>query len=352
MTKYYVLLLIFLIFLTNLVAQSAIPVNPSIHTEKKEADWGLGGHPIIGYDDEVGLTLGGACVIYFEPESKNQDLDEIEINSTVNQSKQSDLMVVYSKYLQDNTWNINGEFGYKNYPDDYQDKDYDAVYIPFELEAMYKIRENLYLGSAYKFEYSKIKFEDSSFKDILGAGRMVLSGLGGKFVYKNMPKGQLYRRKGNILEVSGTYYSHVLGSSEEFGGVSLDYRHYQPVLSRCVLAYQIALKTKFGDIPFTGLSSLENKSILRGGDNRTGKHFGAGQVEFRFPVYGRIGGAVFMGVGEVEDRVRDFGTDVCFAGGIGPRITLNRKKDITVRFDFAFNTEGEKSIYIKIKEAF
>lgn len=34
------------------------------------------------------------------------------------------------------------------------------------------------------------------------------------------------------------------------------------------------------------------------------------------------------------------------------RIKLNKAKNINLRFDFAYNDDSEKSIYIKIKEAF
>ena len=324
--------------------------------EADEEKWGIGAHPIIGYTSRYGLTLGAGAVIYFEPEDKNQDCDEIELTTSGNLSKQYDLMAVYSKYFKDNQWIIDGEFGYQNYPDDFEGDDYNAVFIPFEIGFSYKIKDNLYIGPSYSFQYSSIKPDDkdSEFarRNTPGIGKMYGSGIGGQLTYKDTPKGQIYIREGRIFKISCTYHSPLFMGSSEFTNIKIDYRQYFPVLSQCVFAYNICTKTCFGEVPFFEMQDLEGKDILRGGCYEKGKYFLAGQAEFRFPLFWRFGAVVFAGAGEVEDTAKDFGQDICVAGGIGGRITLNRKKNINMRFDYAFNSKGESNMYIKIKEAF
>jgi hypothetical protein len=323
---------------------------------KKDEEWGLGAHPIIGYDTRYGLALGAGAVIYFEPESKNQDCDEIELITSGNQSKQYDLMTTFSKYINDNQWIIEGEFGYQDYPDDFKGDDYSAKYIPFKIGVSCKIWESLYIGPSYNFLYSRIRAEDKDSKfaqsDTLGIGKMYGSGFGGQLIYKDTPKGQIYFTEGKIFNISGSYHSPLFLGSSKFTSMKIDYRQYFPILNRCVFAYNICGKTSLGEVPFYEMPDLEGKDILRGGTYEKGKYFLAGQTEFRFPLFWRFGATLFAGAGEVEDTAQKFGTDICVAGGIGGRIALNRNKNINIRFDYAYNNRGESNMYIKIKEAF
>lgn len=356
MKKYYISLCLLFVISFLLYSKNLELDSTAYSQNKPEKRWGIGCHPIIGYDSEVKLTLGGAAVIYFEPNNYNQDTDELEINSTYNWANQCDLMFVYNKYFKNNACIIEGEFGYQNYPDDYLERDFNAEYFPFEIDALFKIKENLYFGPLYKFKYSNIDFEEvisePDFNDLRGAGKTCMSGIGAKLIYKDIPNGQIYRREGSKLELSGIHYSSLIFSDKAFTKLSADYRHYYPILNKSVLAFQVLAKSSFGDLPFNYFPSLDGKTLLRGGESKQAKHFLAGQAEYRFPLFWRLGAAVFIGCGEVENRMKDFGSDICIAGGIGPRITLNKKKDITIRFDFAVNNSGENSVYIKIKEAF
>lgn len=340
--KFIIAPLLISLFFTILIAE-----------ENTDTGWGIGFHPIMGYDDEVRLTLGGACVLYYEHEDKNRELDEIDINSTYNMKNQCDLMFFFNKYLKDNQWSLEGETGYQNYPDDFENKDYNPEYFPFEIEALYNVSNHFYMGPLYKFKYSHIDFEDQDFEDQLtGAGYVHYSGLGWKMVYKNMSEGQIYRRKGQILELMGIHYSPYFLSSEEFSKVNFDYRQYNPIFSQSVFAFQFTVKSSFGKLPFNYIHDLENKGILRGGGEKSGRYMMATQLEYRFPIFRRIGGAVFGGTGNAQNEISELFQDLSFAIGAGPRITLNKKKNITLRFDFAVNNKSEKNIYIKIKEAF
>ncbi len=357
---YAILLILFVldytIFAQDIIKDNPAPVETTITKTRMYKDWGIGGHPIAGYDDKSKLTLGAACVIYFEPEDKNQDIDEIQFSSTYNWAKQYDLMTSYNKYFKDNIWSVDGTFGYKNYPDDYNDEEYKAVYLPFEIGAAYKLRDKIYVGPLYEFQYGNTEFIDKNAEavrdDISGNGKMYISGLGGQFIYKNIPTGQLYRRQGNIFTISSILFSPVFLSSYQFAGVHADYRHYIPVMKKCVLAFQVEGKTVMGDVPFQYIPSLEAKDLLRGGSDQSGRHFIAGQTEFRFPIIWRFGGTVFVGAGETKDHMKIFGSDPSVAGGTGFRIALNKKQSINLRFDLAVNEKGEVSKYIKIKEAF
>ncbi len=350
------LLLVIGMFSHEAYAQENQTENQTADEKKEEETWGIGAHPIVGYQDEYGFTLGAGAVIYFEPEEGNHDLDEIELHTTANQAGQYDFMADFSKYFQNNICSIDGKTGYKNYPDDYKEEDYDGVFVPFEIAANFKIMDRLYIGPLYSFLYSDTNFtsDDSEFaRDrITGTGILQSSGLGGQMIYKAIPDGQIYRREGFIISLCDVYYSPLFFSDKEFNEIDADYRHYFPVFDQCVFAFQVKGQACLGDAPFFEILSVKNKDILRGGSDATGKYFFAGQVEFRFPLFWRLSAVTFIGAGEVEDNIRDFGKDICIAGGAGLRIALNKKKNINLRFDIAFNDQGESTKYLKIKEAF
>ena len=349
---------LFLLLMTGILSRTAFSQeseteNPAAAGGKK---WGIGWHPIIGYDDEVKLTLGAACVLYFEPEVKGRELDEVELLATYNWGRQYDLMANYSVYLDEDAICLDGEFGYQNYPDEFRGREYEAEYLPFRVGASFKIADHVFAGPVGEFKFSVPDSRDdapgSVPLDVEGAGTMSSCGIGAKVTYKDTPKGQMYPRRGNVAKLSGTYHPELLPGSTDFVSLGADYRHYLPVFDSCVFALQATGKTSLGEVPFFDRPSLENKSILRGGGEGTGKYFLAGQMEFRFPIGWRLGAVVFLGAGEVQDRIRDFGTDYRIAGGAGLRIALNKDKNINLRLDLAFNDRGEASKYMKIKEAF
>lgn len=323
----------------------------------QDADrWGLGAHPILGYDDESKLTLGAGGVIYHEPEADDQDTDEMEFHASYNGADECDMMVDYNCFSEGNARSTEGSFGFKREYFAYRDVRYRSVDFPFEIGRSFKIKEKVYCGPIYKFKYRDVQLADDKStpanSDLYGMGIMHLSGFGGRLSYRNLPNGQIYRRKGNILTMTGMVYSHLFLSSANFVKLDFDYRHYIPVREKSVLAFQLVGKSARGDVPFDYLYSLEGKNLLRGGRRDMGRYLLAGQVELRFPIRWRVGGVVFLGSGEVEDRVKSFGSNICVTRGFGLRFALNKKKHINFRLDVAFDNQGDSKKYLTIKEAF
>ncbi len=354
--KRFVVTLLLLQGMFRAAEAQEVPADRPAGEGRKPDVWGIGWHPVIGYDDKVKLTLGAACVLYFEPETRGRELDEVELHATYNWGRQYDFMANYSVYLADDAIRLEGEVGYQNYPDEFRGREYEAEYVPLSLGAAFRITDRVFAGPILECRFSRTGFEDEGQgavpADVEGAGSMLSCGIGAEISYKDTPKGRLYHRSGSIAKLSGTYHPAIFRGSPEFFGLGADYRHYIPVFDSCVLAFQAAGKASLGDVPFFDLPALENKGILRGGGDGSGRYFLAAQAEFRFPVSWRIGAVVFLGVGEVQDRIRDFGTDGRIAGGAGLRIALNRDKNINLRLDLAFNDAGDSSRYVKIKEAF
>ncbi|MBE0592839.1 MAG: BamA/TamA family outer membrane protein [Gemmatimonadales bacterium] len=125
------------------------------------------------------------------------------------------------------------------------------------------------------------------------------------------------------------------------------------------LLLRVSGGSAFGDVPFGGYQVYGGRSTLRGyamGKYR-GKHLVAGQAEFRWTFYRRLGAVAFAGVGTVWGGESQSEEDVFERGllpsvGAGIRYTLSKEKRINARIDYAFGVNGNDGLYLGIMEAF
>jgi outer membrane protein assembly factor BamA len=147
-----------------------------------------------------------------------------------------------------------------------------------------------------------------------------------------------------------------LGSSYDFNLFEIDLRQYFSINSgkRQVLAVQVLGDFARGTPPFYRLPALGGSKMMRGykSGSLRNRNYLAAQAEFRTHVWWKIGGVVFLGIGEVANEFNEFRLDdVKYSTGIGLRYIFNEKEGINLRADFGFgeNTDG---IYISVEEAF
>src|SRR5690606_24165941 len=94
--------------------------------------------------------------------------------------------------------------------------------------------------------------------------------------------------------------------------------------------------------------------ILRGyAKNRYRDHHFAGtQVEYRFPLFWRLGMVTFAGIGDVFRKTSDLRiNNLKYTYGAGLRFKVNTKERLNVRFDYGFGRK-HNSFYITLTEAF
>ncbi len=159
---------------------------------------------------------------------------------------------------------------------------------------------------------------------------------------------------GSYAELSATFTG--LGGDYAFGRYLLDLRRYvaldQGPRHRHVLAMQLYAQFHAGDVPFRELAPLGGISLLRGyyeGRYR-GRQLTAVQAEYRFPVWRRIGGVAFAGIGDVGNKLSDFRHPKA-AGGAGIRFVFDRRERLNVRADYGIG-QGSRGFYFSIGEAF
>ncbi len=158
------------------------------------------------------------------------------------------------------------------------------------------------------------------------------------------------------LFAEGLFLAHreEYGSRNSFYKAELDFRLFAGIYKRHVLAFQLKAESAWGDVPFQSLASLGGSEIMRGmlSDRYMDKTSLAMQVEYRLPFYERFGGVFFAAAGQVQDDFSDYTfADIKPSGGMGLRYYLGSQKNIAVRLDAGFASEGV-NIYFLVKEAF
>ena len=159
---------------------------------------------------------------------------------------------------------------------------------------------------------------------------------------------------GRLVTLSVSRFAKFLGSDLTSTREELDARQYVPLGRGQTLALQVLLDGTTGARPFFDMANLGGANILRGvyeGRFRDRQRL-VGQVEYRFPLLGPAGGAIFGGAGEVADRAGGFrARAVHAAGGAGFRWLLSCKESVRLRIDFGW-AAGASGLYFAIGEAF
>jgi hypothetical protein len=350
------------------IAQTPAAVTPAA-AEDEDDVWGVGAHPIIGYGPESSWVLGGGAAFYYNsrPKDPNQRLDDYQLNLTYSLKNQASVSINGTKYLRGNKQFLEGSAEFTNTPSsfygigpdtpDFAEEEYTRTGLAMTLGFQAMVLPGFYLGPEYDFFYSDINGVEAGSllanQRISGSGTTHESGIGLLATYDTTNR-MLYKLDGMRIELRSSVYHSALGSSNTFGMTSLGVRRYFSLPWRLVLALHTAVRSSYGDVPFFYMQTLGGNKLLRGysSERHIANHFIGGQAELRFPIFWRFGGVVFAGAAEVEEQWENFGKTPRAAGGLGFRIALNKKQTINLRFDLAYNSDGELKKYIKLGEAF
>ncbi|MBC3539706.1 BamA/TamA family outer membrane protein [Rufibacter sediminis] len=220
-------------------------------------------------------------------------------------------------------------------------------------QAVYK---KVYLGARYEFKKETIPEVEPegqlSQKSIIGSDGVIASGFGPVLMVDS--RNNAYTpSKGVYHQFTALFFGKYLGGEDNFTRYKLDLRKYMSGIGPGVLAVQGLFTFVVGDAPFQYLSPLGGVNVMRGFLEGRFRDEDAVviQADYRFPIKGRIGGALFGGAGQVSKRIQDFAADEFhLGGGAGLRYKLN-KEGMVVRGDVAFSEQG-MFLYFSFAEAF
>jgi len=362
------ILFIFLLVFSNFL-YSALPLEEKKEQNKAAKKNKLTFLPIIYYTPETKIAGGVGGLYYFR--TSKSDLksrpSSILMDFVYTGMKQVLLEFYPDIYIDSGKYHLVGTLFYKKYTEkffgignttsDDMEEDYSFRVARLDVSFLRKVSEKLYFGIQYELEHNKIaSVEEGGLlerMDIIGSDGGTASGIGAVLNWDSR-NNIFFPTQGSFYQISTKFFRQAFGSSYNFNRFNLDFRKYFPIFSSQALVLQGYVNLITGNPPFQLLSLLGGQNLMRGyykGRYRD-KNMLALQMEYRFPVWWRLGFVGFFGFGEVAEKLSHFRiNNFKFTGGWGIRYKISREEGTNLRLDFGFG-KGTVGVYVTVKEAF
>lgn len=329
--------------------------------------------PLLYYTPDTRFAYGLSLAYYFKMKSKTDTtstrLSYIQGLADYTQNRQLDLWSYWYIFLRDEKWILKGETRYRNFPDRFYGignttADSDVELFEYNLVSikklvMRKVAPNTYLGCDFNFAYLYRFRLDGEGQlangNITGSRGGRNSGFGGVFLIDTRDN-VANATKGKFFELSSYFYGGYAGGNFRYTNVLATYNRYWrlPWGRNHFLASNSFANLNFGRPPFIFLSAAGNEDILRGYPRNRYRdmRFMGTQLEYRLPLFWRIGVVGFAGIGEVFDQTSEISLNYLkFSFGGGLRLMLNRKERVNLRLDYGIG-QGSTGFYLGLMEAF
>lgn len=231
---------------------------------------------------------------------------------------------------------------------------YMYVGIGYNMQTVFSIDTNL---GTRKPKLPKSYFGQDKVEGIYNNpdGKYIVSGI--ELIFSIDSRNHAYvPTKGELLRIRLNNYLSILGSDYQFPFLDIDFRKFFKVYKKSTFGVASYMLFNFGDkIPFRNLGTLGGRNNMRGyydGRFRDNKYI-TFQGEYRFPIWWRFGGVVFLGFGQVAHEFKDFnlqGFKVSAGGGL--RFSILPKEMLNLRLDYGFGMVGSGAISIVLAESF
>ncbi len=334
-----------------------------------EKPWGITAFPVVAYSGDTGF-MGGAYLLFYDYPSGTAGegaMSSVSAFLIYTQNRQLQTGIFTDRYLANESMLLSGGFSFSRFPGNFyglgpdseldDEENYTPMATSLSLSLLGRISDGFYLGPAYSLAFLSV--EETEEDGILltdappGSDGGILSGLGVKAVYDSRDS-STFPRSGALIESRTIFYGPVLGSDASFAEFLLDARGYFDIGRNWVAAVQGYLSAVGDDAPFQVKPSLGGTSLMRG--YASGRFIDdlctVLQGELRFPIFGRLGGVAFAGIGNVAPSLAAYRFDSTkITGGGGIRIALQTEPRLNLRADIAVSPDGV-DLTISVLEAF
>lgn len=325
--------------------------------------------PNIGASPETGFFYGGNVTGLF----KLRKSDSVSRTSNANievlktQLNQIYLGIEHNLFLNSEKYMMRGtnelfEFELNYYgigPDaDNQFEAFTFKQLLLDNNFFLKMKGKSYFGIGYRYHFWKTqKYIQNGFLEqdnVLGFKNSISSGITLTYLLDSRDN-IVNTYEGSLISASITANSRWLGGSFNHPAANLEVAHFLPTFTkRHVLALHGVGSFNFQQVPFSEYNMLGGENIKRGFYNGRfrDKQFVAAQLEYRIPLYKRVGLVAFSSIGGVAPKLNSFSfSNMQIAGGGGLRYTLSKKERFNFRIDYGLSSESG-FLYIGVGEAF
>lgn len=329
--------------------------------------------PVVSYSPETSLGFGFGAKYLFKMRGSGDDTRTSNMPVSARYTLENQFIVYsgFEIFSPGEKWMLEGNVQLQSFPRLYfglgdetpesnEEKfSYRQVLIePILLKKTWI--DYLFVGAGIRYN----KISGVSFEDEMGllANTDVAGTYGSESVGAEIAL--VYDSRDNLLNAfSGWYfeftygfYDEAFGSSQTFELTRWDLRLYWMLSEKRqdVLAFQFIGHLTDARAPFSELAYFGSSEMMRG--YYEGRYIDrtmlATQVEYRRHLFGRFGGVLFAGIGNVQPELNDFNLgSIDYSFGFGLRFLLESKERLNLRMDWGFG-EGTNNYYLNISEVF
>ena len=316
--------------------------------------------PILTYGSDVGFGLGGKGVLKNQFQ-RNESFDLILFGSTkgeqwyfltfalpdveIRQGKRYalafDVKLEYDKILRSNF------FGFGN---DSRDNEWQfpKEFLKLELSLGHAFTAWVIGEAGFRFTHYSVYGFDPAWGTITaatpGAGESNVSAFSVRLRWDTRDS-EINPQRGWRLLLAPELATRRLGSDWEFKKYRVESSAYFSLRDRHILAGRLWLQQLSGVAPYAEWSKIGDSWTARGykAERFLDRAAALTSVEYRYPLYKKLGGVWFVDAGHVWPGLEDFGfTDWHANWGLGGRYYLT---NFVVRFDAGFSNEGTRIFF-------
>lgn len=325
--------------------------------------------PIVFLTPETSWGFGAAGIYTFRlpGESPDSRPSQLQLGGAYTLENQVLAYLPFQVFAKAEQYNIYGELGYYRYTyfyygignqfEDYEGELFDLSYPRVRLNAARKAYGEWYAGLRFWLDDMKVgNLEPGGLLEggaATGQSGGLLTAAGG-FLLLDQRDNVFYPASGHYLELGAIHSGSFLGSHFNFTKYAVDARKYWSTGPDAVLALNAYLEINTGAPPFTHLALMGGTRRMRGyyeGRYRD-RQMAILQGGYRFPLFWRLKGVLFGGLGNVASRASAFQlSNTRWTAGLGLRFLLLEAEQVHVRLDYGFG-EGASGFYLTVGEAF
>lgn len=324
--------------------------------------------PVAFYTPETAFGFGGISIATFHLENEPRETrpSSVQLGASYTTKDQILVYAPFEFYKDAERWRLEGELGFYKYFYNFfgvginsreeDEETYEVTFPRARLSLLREIKPGLFLGLGYQFDaFNNLKIEEGGIleaSEVPGKRDGTVSNVG-LLAFYDTRDDIFFPTKGVFIQGNFFTSSELLGSSFNYSKFELDSRYYRKVGRRQVVAANLFLSGSTSETPFYDLYYLGSRRT-RGINNRRFQDNSEVSlaVEYRFPIAGRFGGAVFGSTGTVApDLGQAFSSAYKNAAGAGLRYIFNKRDGVRIRVDYGLSREGG-NFYFTIKEAF
>ena len=340
--------------------------------DSEEEGPGFSALPVVAYLPESGFVLGGYAVYHTRFAGQREGVPSSTFPLLAAGTTREELGVELTPQLylgDDGEWwldvDLTGRlrpeaqyFGLGNDTSLSAEETYRYRMLGLDTRILRRVWPHLFVGLSGRFTLQSV--DGLQAQGLLetgrpdGVGRTRVVGLGPALVYdsRSTVRAPL---SGSLLTLGIVSYGPWTGSQHRFTAFETDARRYFHLVGEHVIAARFVWQSTWGSVPFTHLPAVAGSGFLRGfvRGRFLDNHAVGAEVEYRFPIWERLSGAVFGGAGQVAPSPKQFRLEgFHVAAGLGLRFALVPEERLNLRLDVAASEERTVRPYFAPLEAF